>query len=92
MYDKNDMIEFAKWWYGPDSETCFPLQAGVSIEQGFAYWNGTVRDSSKKSSTNLPSFEEILKGCQPPFGKQSSRNYISGMQYMYNFIAGKIGR
>lgn len=47
--------------------------------------------STNKSSPKLPKFEEILNGCQPPFGKQSSKNYISGMRYMYNFIAGKIG-
>lgn len=34
----------------------------------------------------LPGFDEILNGCQPPFGKQSSKNYIAGMRYMYNFI------
>jgi len=48
--------------------------------------------STNKSSPKLHRFEEILSGCQPPFGKQSSRNYISGMRYMYNFIVGEIGR
>jgi len=34
-----------------------------------------------KSSFQFPKFDEILNGCQPPFVKQSSRNYISGQQF-----------
>jgi len=43
---RTDCIEFAKWWYGPGADGCFPNQSNVTVEQGYDYWIKNVRTTS----------------------------------------------
>jgi len=60
-YTEKNMLDFAKWWYGPDSEV---IGCGnSSIESGFEYWKKKVYIFMPEDKS-CPLYVDYKKSCE----------------------------